>query len=503
MNKRMIINFIMLGTFFLPCSYASESEHVRLDLTDTMKDSIVYLEISKHSYDQSEPWKHGDISEDWACACAVGEYQVITTAESVADHTYLKVLRSGQNEFIGAKIVIVDYETNLCLIQLDPNQLDKPLNPLEFNEDYWRGEEVDCYWLSSENSLYNGRGYLDKVNVQKAQTSHVKYLRYIVADASQRTSHGEVYCIGSAPVGIACWSDNDNETDLIPAEIINRFLTSTKNGDYKGFGKVGFVVSELLNPAMRSFLKMPESLKSGIYVADVYNLGTGHDILQKDDVILSIDGNTLDPYGRFLHPKYEQLLFDHLITGKTVGENLSFEIWRNGTKTEIKTNVESFKTSEMLVPYNEFDQQPEFIVTAGFILQKLTRDYLMEFGRDMAGNAPSQLYQYYLNFAYKPTPERREIVVLSYVLPTQFNIGYASLGYMVVSKFNGMKISSLDDILTAQKLNPDSKYDVIELELDSPVVVIEREHIKAANMFIQKNFGVTKLLNLNQQDSEK
>jgi hypothetical protein len=501
MNKRMIIIFIMLGKIFLPCLYASESGRERPDLTEIMKDSIVYLEISKHPYDLSEPWKHSDISEDWACACAVGEYQVITTAESVEDHTYLKALRSGQNEFIGAKIVIVDYETNLCLIQLDPNQLDKPLNPLEFNEDYRRGAEVDCYWLSSENSLYNGRGYLDKVNVQKTQTSHAQYLRYIVADASQRTSHGEVYCIGSTPVGIACWSDNDKETDLIPAEIINGFLTCIQNGDYKGFGKVGFTVSELLNPAMRSFLKMPESLKSGVYVADVYNLGTGHDILQKDDVILAIDGNTLDPYGRFIHPKYEQLLFDHLITGKSVGESIAFEIWRNGMKTEIKTNVESFKTSEMLVPYNEFDRQPEFIVTAGFVLQKLTRDYLMEFGRDMAGNAPSHLYQYYLDFAYKPTPERRDIVVLSYVLPTQFNIGYAGLGYLVVSKFNGMKISSLDDILTAQKLNTDSKYDVIELELDSPVVVIERGQIKAADMFIQKNYGVTKLLNLNQQDS--
>jgi hypothetical protein len=496
----MIVIFVMPVVIFSSNLYASESGRERPDLTEIMKDSIVYLEISRHPYDVREPWKRSDIFEDWACACAVGEYQVITTAESVADHTYLKALRSGQNEFIGAKIEIVDYETNLCLIQLDPNQLDKPLNPLKFSENYRKGAEVECYWLSSENSLYNGRGYLDKVNIQKTQTSHAQYLRYIVADASQPTSHGEVYCMGSTPVGIACWSDNDKEADLIPAEIINRFLTCIQNGDYKGFGKVGFTVSELLNPAMRSFLKMPESYKSGVYVADVYNLGTGHESLQKDDVILAIDGNTLDPYGRFLHPKYQRLMFDHLITGKSVGENILFEVWRNGKKTEIKTSVESFETSEMLVPYNEFDRQPEFIITAGFVLQKLTREYLMEFGRDMAGNAPSHLYQYYLNYAYKPTSERHNIVVLSYVLPTQFNIGYASLGYMVVSKYNGVEISSLDDIIEAQKLNPDSKYDVIELELESPVIVIERGQIKAADMFVRQNYGVTKLMNLIQQD---
>ena len=500
MSKRTIFILVMFGFIFIPCLFASESGHERPDQTEIMKDSIVYLEISKHPYDLSQPWKHGDISEDWACACAVGEYQVVTTAESVENHTYLKALRYGQNEFIGAQIEIVDYETNLCLIQLDPNQLNKPLKPLKFTDDYRKGAEVDCYWLSSENSIYTGRGYLDRVNVQKIQTSHVQYLRYIVADSSQRTSFGEVYCIGSDPVGIACWSDNDKETDLIPGEIINRFLTCVRNGDYKGFGKVGFAVTELLNPAMRSFLKMPETLKSGVYVTDVYNLGTGHNILKKDDVILAIDGYTLDPYGKFMHPKYERLLFDHLITSKSVGDNVSFEIWRNGMKMEIKTDVENFKTSDMLVPYNEFDRQPEYIVTGGFVLQKLTREYLMEFGRDMAGNAPSHLYQYYLDFAYKPTPERRDIVILSYVLPTQFNIGYAGLGQMVVSKFNGMKLSSLEDILAAQKLNPNSKFDVIEFELDNPVVVIERGQINTADTFVQKNYGVTKLLNINQQD---
>ena len=501
MNKRMVYIAVMLGEVFVSCLCASEPGRERPDLTETMKDSIVYLEISKHPYNLSEPWKHSSISEGWACACAVGQYQVVTTAESVANHTFMKALRYGQNEFVGAQLKIVDYEANLCLIQLDPNQLSKPLKPLKFTEDYRKGAEVDCYWLSSENSLYNGRGYLDRVNVQRTRTSHAQYLRYIVADASQRTSFGEVYCVGSAPVGIACWSNNDKETGLVPAEIINRFLTCIEDGNYKGFGKVGFAISELLNPAMRSFLKMPESLKSGVYIVDVYNLGTGHKTLKKDDVILTIDSNTLDSYGRFMHPKYERLLFDHLITGKSVGESILFEVWRNGEKTEIQTDVKTFKPSEMLVPYHEFDRQPEYIITTGFALQKLTREYLMEFGRDMAGNAPSYLYQYYHDLAFKPTAERSDIVVLSYVLPTQFNLGYTGLRHMVVSKFNGMKIGSLEDIMTAQKLNPESKYDVIEFELHSPVAVIEREQIKAADIFVQKNYGVTKLINMNQQKS--
>ncbi len=497
MKKRMIFIAVMLGVAYGSCSRADMLSSSRSDLTEEMRDSVVYLETSKQSYNQSEPWKQRNLSESWVCACAVGQYKVVTTAESVANHTFLKALRYGQNDFVGAKLIVVDYEANLCLIQLDPNELSKPLKPLIFNEEYQKGSEVDCYWLSSDNRLYNGRGYLDRVSVLRTRTSHAQYLRYVVAGASQSTEAGEIYCAGSAPIGIACWSNNDKEVGLIPSETINRFLKGTSDGSYKGFGKVGFVISELLNPVTRSFLKMPDMLENGVYVTDVYNLGTGCKILKRDDVILKIDDNAIDSYGRFIHPKYEHLLFDYLITSKSVGENILFEVWRDGKKTEIQTDVKGFNASEMLVPYHEFDLQPEYIATAGFVLQKLTREYLMEFGRDMAGEAPSHLYHYYRDSAFKPTDERRDIIVLSYVIPTPDNLGYTGLRQMVVSKFNGVAISSMEDIQTAQKLIPESKYDVIEFELDRPAVVIEREQIQVDDIFVQKNYGITKLLNVN------
>ena len=497
MKKRMILTAIIIGVFFEHGSNATELSTSRSDLSEKMKDSIVYLEISKQSYNLTEPWKQRNISESWACASAVGEYKVITTAESVANHTFLKVLRHGQNDFVGAKLLVVDYEANLCLIQLDPNELRTPLKPLIFDEEYKKGAEVDYYWLPSDNRMYNGRGYLDRVNVQQTRTSHAQYLCYVVTGASQRTEAGEIYCVGSASIGIACWSNTNKEVGLIPSETINRFLRSFEDGSYEGFGKVGFEITELLNPATRSFLKMPENLENGVYVTDVYNLGTGCQTIKRDDVILTIDGNAIDSYGRFIHPKYESLSFDYLITSKSAGDNISFEVWRDGEKTELHTKVKGFKASEMLIPYHEFDRQPEYIVIAGFVLQKLTYEYLTEFGRDTAGEAPSHLYHYYRDFAFKPTDERSDIIVLSYVIPTPNNLGYTGLGQMVVSKLNGIAISSIEDIAAAQKLNPESRFDVIEFELDSPVAVIEREQIQTDNMFVQQNYGITKLLNIN------
>jgi hypothetical protein len=174
-----------------------------------------------------------------------------------------------------------------------------------------------------------------------------------------------------------------------------------------------------------------------------------------------------------------------------------FEVWRDGEKIQVRSEVKNFKASEMLVPYHEYDKQPEYVITGGFILQKLTRGYLAEWGDDWAGKVSPQLYHNYRELSFKPTPERSDIVILSYVLPANINLGYSKLGQIIVKKYNGMTIRSVADILAAQKLNPESRYDVIEFEKDNPAVVIPRKELPAADMFIQRNYGIQKLLNVN------
>ncbi len=371
----------------------------------------------------------------------------------------------------------------------------RPLKPIVFTEDYQEGAAVDFYWLTYDGQLYNGRGYLDKAEVRRSTVSFIYSLNYILANTSKNAGRGQVNFIGSKAIGVGCWrSSESKEAGVIPAIIVNRFLADAEDSKYNGFGVVGFETSYLLDPTKRAYLKMSEGLKDGVYVGNVYNIGTGSDVLKRGDVILAIDGKTIDPRGRYEDPQYGQLSFDHLITSKTAGERVMFELWRDGQSKELEGEVKNFDAAQMLVPYYEYDHQPEYIVTGGFVLQKLTRPYLERWGDDV----PSYLYNYYSNMSFKPTDERQDIVVLSYVLSAKINLGYAGLERIVVSKFNGMPISSMADILTAQKLNPDSKYDIIEFELDNPKVVIPREQLPAANALIGKNYGIRKLVNVNQ-----
>ncbi len=471
------------------------------DPIEAMKDSIVCVVSSAYSYNVTEPWQRRGLSDRWVGAVAVGPHQVVTTAQSLADHTFVKVLRYGQAEFIAATPKVIDYESDLCLIELDSNELREPLRPLEFSQNYSQGKEVTFHCLAPDGTLNSGQGYLDRVHVERARTSYGQRLRYVVANASQKMGRGELYWSQSMPIGIGCWAGDNREADLIPSETIARFLAATAgNRDYQGFGEVGFEVSELRDPAMRSFLEMPASLRGGAYVADVYNLGTGAASLLKGDVILDIDGHAIDPYGRYSDPTYGPLSIQHLITRQTAGQEVLFKVWRNGSEASIPAQVVNFKPSEMLVPFQEYDRQPEYIIIGGFVFQKLTRDYLLEYGRNLAGQAPSHLYHYYRDLAFKPTQERRSIVVLSHVLPAPTNLGYTSLSELVVRTFNGLAIDSVAEISEACQLNRESPYHIVEFEMDAPTVVIPRANLSDVDRFVSENYGIRRLSNIHSND---
>jgi len=467
------------------------------DISEQLKQSLVYLNVSAYVYNQMQPWKSAEIVQKAGFGCAVGPYEVLTTARNGSDAAFIKARRHGQNEFIPAEVKVIDYESNLCLLELDKEAAGEPLERLTFAADYEKGAQLQSYWLSGAGNLTTGRGYLDEAKVYKSTTSYASFLNFTVANASTAAAGARLYCVGEKPIGIACWADSDaQEVGLIPAVTINRFLADAHQGQYDGFGTAGFITRTLLDPTRRGWLKMPEDMKAGVYVTRVYTLGTGSDILKQDDVILAIDGQSLNAYGRFEHEQFDRISYHHLITVHSIGEDVSFDIWRDGKKQQLKTKACNFAASQMLVPYYEYGKQPEYIVTGGFVFRRLTRDYLQMWGDNWSGKVPPHLYHYYRDMAFQPSDERRDIVILSYVLPANINLGYHGLGRMVVSRFNGKEISRLADILDAQKLAPESKYDVVEFEQDYPTIVIPRTELQFADVAIARTYGIVKLVHI-------
>ena len=497
-NQDLVLRFGILAVIMVALVAAGSARAGEDQTREAMKGSIVYLEISSYGYDQIRPWKNTDIQKKSDVGCAVDSHLVITPAWNLTDAKLIKAKVSGQNEYIPATIKIIDYEVDLALLELEPNAMTKPLTPIKFTDQFHKGVKLTYYWLNSVGEITTGQGYLDWAEVHKSPISYADFLTFIITNISQETGIGQLYCEGSTPIGIACWNDGTNKAGLIPASVINNFLARAKDSNYSGVPVVGFTTEALLDPTTRAYLKMPATMKNGVQVAGVYNIGTGSESLKAGDVILSIDGKEIDAYGKFQYPAYDRIMFHHLITSHKVGDDIVFDIWREGAKQQLHVQAKNFDVGEMLVPYYEYGQQPEYVVTGGFVFQKLTRAYLANWGKDWEGKVTPHMLHYLRDMAFKPTAQRREIVILSYVLPAQINLGYTDLSQIVVSKFNGMPISRLSDIVKAQKLNPGDKYDVVEFELDEPTVVIPRQQLPQADAMIATNYGIRKAVNVKQ-----
>jgi hypothetical protein len=155
------------------------------DLSEPMKQSLVYLEVSSSSYDLSQPWKQTPISKKSGYGCAVGPYEVLTIAENVANASFVQTKRYGENEYITATVKIVDYEYNLCLLELDKDAIGTPLTPLSFKELYPKGKQLNTYWLSSANHLRTARSTLDRAEMNHSLVSFVSTLTYFATNVSR------------------------------------------------------------------------------------------------------------------------------------------------------------------------------------------------------------------------------------------------------------------------------------------------------------------------------
>jgi hypothetical protein len=470
-----------------------------VDLTETMKESLVYLEASCVSWEQLQPWRQTPAVRVGTYGCAVGPYQILTIARPLADTVMIQARRYGQNEYIPATIKVIDYEFNLCLVEIQKTEGRPPLKPLKFEDKYQKSKDLKAYWLSPGGQLSTARATLDRADVLFSNISFVKNLQYILTNPSRATGTGEVYFWEKNPIGLACWS-SDTEAGLIPAETINRFLAQTQNETFGGFGAVGFKTSALLDPAVRKHLKMPADLTDGVYITSVFTMGTGSAELKPGDVLLSLSDQPLNPYGRYLDKRYDRIGFDHLIAKEPVGSTINAKIWRNEKEESVDIIVRNIDVNDMLVQFYLYNTRPEYLIFGGFVFQKLSRNYLSLWGDSWQGKAPPHLYRYYQDYAFCPTDRRSDIVLLSYVLPTESNLGYQQLGRLVIKSLNGKQISGFSDMNEALKLNPESNYHVIESELDFPTIVIPKAQLTLTDQQVMQLYGIQNLSYIENHD---
>lgn len=221
--------------------------------------------------------------------------------------------------------------------------------------------------------------------------------------------------IGVAFSGYAGSADNIGY--IIPYSVIYNFLkqyeSSPEVSRVCDLG-LGYMLCE--NPSLRERHKIV-SPASGVLVTKVAPLSAAcHAGIKKDDVLLRIDGCNIFNDGTIDFREDERLSFMHKVSDRVIGQDLKFEVLRNGKTLKLKVRGEP--TPELVPRHRRVGTSPSYFIVGGVVFTKMTCGLL-----DVAVEVLSE-EAWQRGREPKKIPEEEVIVVIS-VLGHPVNHGWA------------------------------------------------------------------------------
>jgi S1-C subfamily serine protease len=401
-----------------------------------------------------EPWKPGAQVQLEGCGVVIPGGRILTTAHFADKANYIEVQKFGETKRYVAKVEQVGYDLDLALLSLEDKDFFKDAEPVEFGDLPSPGDKVVIHGgdeISIKEDTLSG---LDMVYSNEALRYVPGFMTYDPIDPKK---DGCAVFSNGKFVGLPfeSWHVPDKTGSIIPINVVQRFLKGIENGKpYGGFPDSGIYVQNLENPSLQAYYKLPAD-KTGVVVTKVLYGGSADGILKEGDILTAIDGQPIDDEGDITLAKSERIDWTYLLTFYQMGEKATLDILRDGQTVKIQVPL---KPISKLVPFRPDNIHPTYFLYAGFVFAPLTSNY---FGSGDWENFKPELKD--LLFHGFPSPDRKEVVLLSHVLPHDINVGYDQQTNLIVEKVNGRPISEMKDLIAAFQ-NPEGNYNIIELD---------------------------------------
>jgi hypothetical protein len=421
-----------------------------------VRSSIVRVNSTQQTWNVWQPWEKNAPVRRRALAAVVGPQLVITTAELVANSTYLEFESADGSRFAGARVIAADYEANLALLgpasEKDGEAFFADMVPLAIAGPPGIGDTLDILQLEDNGMAIITSGTLQSVDVNSNLLPGHGFLTYMVKASMRSVSSSFTLPVlhGRELAGVLLsYSAKDQVCNVVATDIMARFIEEASGGDYSGFPNLGIATTRTEDGQFRQWLGLTEEL-GGLYIRSVRKGGAADRAgIRKGDVLLAVDGSGIDRRGYYTHPGYGSLSWGHLIRGgKSAGDSVKLSLLREGEPLELEARLEKEDDDTRLVPNHLYDKAPNYLVKGGMVFMELTRPLLESFGDDWRSRAPLNLLNAFENPSdYEDSMDR--VVFLSGSIPTPATIGYERLRNLIVRKVNGVDIRHMKNLKEA------------------------------------------------------
>ncbi|MBN1521512.1 MAG: trypsin-like peptidase domain-containing protein [Candidatus Aureabacteria bacterium] len=465
----------------------------------SFENSVVKIISTSQIPDFYSPWRMKKITTQNGTGFIIEGNRIMTNAHVVADAKYIVVRKNNDPNTYTAEIEHIGHDCDLAILKVNEDNFFAGTASLEFSE------------LPRINDTVYAYGYPiggEKVSVTKGIVSRIDYIRYthsgidyhlaiqIDAAINPGNSGGPIVKDGKV-VGVAfqslMWAENSSY--MIPYPVIERFLRDTVDGRYDGYIELGFYYQELENTSMREFYQLSENL-SGVLITDVF-MKSADNVLQKGDILLSIDGYSIANDGTIVIWN-ERLPLTEAAEIKLEGQSIAVKFLRGGEIFEKDLVLEKFTPAIELA--NSYNSQPEYLIIGGLVFVPLSREFLKTWGDKWYNTANKKLlynfFYYITDGIYKNRPS---MIVLSRRMPDPVNTYCENYEDLLVDTINGSQVSTLKDMKELVQ-NLDEEFLVIEFQNDVTPVVLKTETLKNVDKRIMERYNISSLEYLKEPD---
>lgn len=475
-----MIKIVLILALLLPSAFAADK-----DFEELWQRAVVSIEVTRKQFEYLQPWSRR-VDQVTKIGTILEDKEILTTADHLSNHTLIR-LQKGRGRWFEGRVSWIDYHANLATITCsDPN--------------FWEGtKSVDLVKVAPRrgaaqvvrwrNGILEFRNVdINRLVVKRGKLTFMDHLHLELDSDMQGIGWGEAVVQDDKLIAIGSSKDDQTITS-IPAPFILSRLADRAEGPYEGLGYFSFVWQTAENPDTLAYLGQ-KGEPAGVVVIEVQTNNVPN-TLRRMDVLLEIDGFKIDVQGDYNDPDYGNLLLENLASRtKKAGDIVKIKIARAGKEMEVDYILPKAEYGVQLVPLAVPDRDPEYLIIGGLVFQPLTVPYLQSWGADWNRKAPFRLVYAARETA---TPKEPSQVVLSLVLPDPVNIGYQEYRYLIVDKFNGKTVHTLEEIIAAKE-EPKDGFHLVEFREGDVLrrMILEAGGLDTATRRVLERYGVQK-----------
>ena len=432
--------------------------------------------------DYAKPWQLKATKSISGSGAIIGAHRILTNAHNVAWAASIDVRRPGLQRKFSARVLHVDHSCDLALLTVDDPAFFNGVVPLEIGDLPRIESRVTAYGYPIGGETASATSGIVSRLEEDMYVHSERYLLVVQIDAALNPGNSGGPVIGDGKVvaiAMQVLEDAENVGYAVPAPMIARFLLDAEDGEIAGVPRVGAYCLPIENDALRQYLRLGEK-QTGSVVADVDYGSSAWRKLQRDDVILAVDGVAVANDCTIQLAGGARTDFSYAIERKQVGESVLLRVWREGREQSVSLVL---KDHRALVSLPSYPQRCRYRIAGGIVFQPVDQ-HCAELLKDYA---PPAVYKALVE-EQAQTAARRELVMVTSVLPHGVNRGYEDWVWELVDSVQGIPVRDFDHF---NQLLDKADGPWINMTCDDASrLVIDREAARAADKELLVSFGI-------------